>query len=87
MNAHERFNRTRFSRFINSGAGRAFRLAAGTGFLVAGYLFRDRTLGVVSLIWSVFPLTAGAFDWCYVSAACGGPLAGRTIRAGQDALQ
>ena len=30
---------------------------------------------------SIFPLSAGAFDVCYISAALGGPLSGSTIRA------
>ena len=83
MSLHEGFNRSGFSRFINSGKGRGFRLAAGTAFLVVGYVCRHYTLGVASMIWSIFPLTAGAFDWCYVSAVLGGPLSGAKIRAGQ----
>lgn len=81
MTLHEGFNRSGFSRFINSRAGRVFRLAAGTGFFVVGYLFRHHALGVASMAWSVFPLTAGSFDWCYISAILGGPLTGGTIRA------
>jgi len=77
----EAFNRSAFSRFINSPAGRIFRLAAGLGFLVVGYVFRSHTLGVVSMVWSVFPLSAGAFDLCYFSALLGGPIAGAKIRA------
>ena len=80
MRWHEVFNRSGFSKFINSSAGRVFRLAAGTGFLVVGYLYRDHTLGVLSMVWSVLPLSAGAFDLCYVSAVLGGPLSGADIR-------
>ena len=76
----EVFNRSGFSRFINSLAGRIFRLVAGTGFLVVGYMYRDNTLGVLSMVWSVFPLSAGAFDICYISALLGGPLSGAKIR-------
>ena len=76
----EVFNRTGFSRFINSLAGRIFRLVAGTGFLVVGYMYRDNTLGVLSMVWSVFPLSAGAFDICYISTLLGGPLSGAKIR-------
>jgi hypothetical protein len=79
-NSAEGFNRSGFSRFINSPAGRIFRLAAGVVFLVVGYLYRDTTLGVISMIWSIFPLSAGAFDICYVSALVGGPLSGAKIR-------
>jgi len=77
----ERFNRSGFSRFINSLAGRMFRFAAGLGFLVVGYLFRGHTLGVVSMVWSLLPLSAGAFDVCYLSALLGGPFSGKTIRS------
>ena len=77
----ESFNRSRFSRFLNSPSGRVFRLAAGLGFLATGFIFRGHALGVVSMIWGVFPLTAGALDICYVSALLGGPLSGKKIRA------
>jgi hypothetical protein len=77
---NETFNRSGFSRFINSPAGRVFRLTAGIGFLVAGYLYRDTTFGVLSMVWSVFPLSAGVFDICYISAVLGGPFSGSKIR-------
>ena len=83
MSSAEAFNRSGFSRFLNSPAGRVFRLIAGTGFLVVGYLFRDHPLGVISMLWSVLPLSAGAFDICYVSAVLGGPLSGAKIREEQ----
>ncbi len=81
MGAHDSFNRSGFSRFINSRAGRVFRLVAGSAFLVVGFLFRHHTLGIVSIAWSFFPLSAGGFDWCYISAVLGGPLSGAKIRA------
>ncbi len=77
----EAFNRSRLSRFLNSPAGRAFRLVAGTAFLVVGYVYREHALGVLSMIWGVFPLIAGAFDICFISALLGGPLSGAKIRA------
>jgi Protein of unknown function (DUF2892) len=80
MKIAEAFNRSWFSRFINSPAGRVFRLAVGVGFLVVGYLYRDNTLGVISMVFSIFPLSAGVFDLCYVSAVLGGPLSGAKIR-------
>jgi hypothetical protein len=85
MKAHEAFNHSGFSRFINSPAGRVFRVAAGVGFLVVGYLNRDHALGVASMVWSVLPLSAGGFDVCYISAVLGGPLSGAAIRAAQKA--
>ena len=81
MAIHETFNRSALSQFINSPAGRIFRLVAGTGFLVVGYAYRDRALGVLSMAWSVLPLSAGGFDLCYISAALGGPLSGAKIRS------
>ena len=85
MSAHEAFNRSAFSQFINSPTGRVFRVVAGTGFLVAGYLNRGRTLGLLSMAWSVLPLSAGAFDLCFISAVLGGPLSGAKIRSGREA--
>jgi len=37
------------------------------------------------MIRSIFPLSAGGLDWCYISAVLGGPLSGPKIRAGQAA--
>ena len=76
----ELFNRSLLSRFLNSSAGRIFRLAAGAGFLIVGSVYRHHALGVLSMAWSVLPLSAGAFDICYISAVLGGPLSGATIR-------
>ena len=81
MSSHEAFNQSGFSKFINSPAGRIFRLVTGTGFLVVGYVYRDHTLGVLSMAWSVLPLSAGAFDMCFISAVLGGPLSGAKIRS------
>ena len=77
----EVFNRSGFSRFLNSPAGRIFRLVAGAGFLVVGYVYRGHALGVLSMAWSVLPLSAGALDIGYISALLGGPLSGAKIRA------
>jgi hypothetical protein len=76
----ESFNRSGLSRFLNSPAGRIFRLAAGAGFLAVGYIYRGHALGVVSMAWGVLALSAGALDICYISALLGGPLSGRRIR-------
>jgi hypothetical protein len=74
------FNRSGFSKFLNSTNGRIFRLVAGIGFIVVGYIFHHHILGIVSMVWGIFPLTAGAFDICYVSMALGGPISGKRIR-------
>lgn len=75
------FNRSGFSRFLNAPFGRLFRVVAGACFLAAGLVWWGQPLGVVSLVWSIFPLSAGVFDVCYISAALGGPLTGKAIRA------
>ncbi len=80
MSAHEVFNRSAFSQFVNSATGRTLRVAAGAAFLIVGYLYRDHTAGVLSMAWSVLPLSSGALDLCYVSAALGGPISGAKIR-------
>ncbi|MEO7001083.1 MAG: hypothetical protein ABI068_04720 [Ktedonobacterales bacterium] len=82
------FNRSGFSRFINSFAGRIFRLVAGAGFLIlglVGLVYQDYPLGVLSLVWSFFPLSAAVFDICYISALLGGPLSSKTIRSTRKA--
>jgi hypothetical protein len=80
MSRHESFNQSSLSKFLNTPKGRIFRLVAGIGFLVIGYLYRGHTLGVISMIWGIFPLSAGLYDICYVSAVLGGPLSGAKIR-------
>lgn len=84
MRTFEKFNRSAFAHFINSPGGRVFRVVAGIFFLTIGFAYRAHWLGVVSMVWGIFPLTAGAFDLCYVSALLGGPLSGAKIREGQD---
>lgn len=84
MRWHETFNQSGFSRFINSSSGRFFRLIAGAGFLVVGYLFRDNPIGVLAMVWSIIPLSAAALDICYISAILGGPLSGAKIRDAQS---
>jgi hypothetical protein len=81
MSSHEAFNKSGLSKFLNSPAGRIFRLVAGTGFLVVGFVYRDHALGVLSMVWSALPLSAGAFDICWISAALGGPLSGSKVRS------
>jgi hypothetical protein len=80
MTRYESFNQSGFSKFLNSPPGRILRLVAGVGFLIVGYIYRDHVLGVLSMVWGVLPLSAGAFDICYVSAVLGGPLSGKKIR-------
>lgn len=83
MSVAERFNATEFSRWVNGPRGRAFRLVAGAAWLAFGLVFRDHWWGIAAMAWSVLPLSAGIFDLCWISAALGGPLRSRTIRAGQ----
>lgn len=81
MLSHEAFNRSAFARFVNSPRGRVARLLAGATFLGLGNRYRERTLGRVAMGWSALPLSAAAFDLCFVSALLGGPLSGAKIRA------
>lgn len=80
MSAAARFNGSRFGRFINSRPGRGFRLVAGTGFAFCGLALLPSPVGIGLLVWAVLPLSAGALDICWISAALGGPLTGRRIR-------
>ena len=79
--SEEVFNQSGFSRFLNSPTGRIFRVVVGIGFLVVGYVYRGHALGVLSMVWGVLPLSAGALDLCYISVLLGGPLSGAKIRA------
>jgi hypothetical protein len=79
----DRFNASGLSRWLNSPPGRVFRLVAGIAFLAIGAVLHAEAAGVAALIWSFFPLSAGACDVCYVSAALGGPFSGRRIRQSQ----
>lgn len=81
MTLHEKFNHTSFSKFLNSGAGRVFRIIAGLCFLAVGYGYRDNIFGILSMAWSIFPLSAGVFDICYISLLLGGPISGAKIRS------
>lgn len=79
---HASFNRSGFSRFINgTRAGRVLRVAAGVAWLAVGWAYRAHPLGIAAMAWSFFPLSAGALDLCWISAALGGPLAGSQIRS------
>jgi hypothetical protein len=81
MRLATRFNRSRFGTWLNSPAGRLFRVVAGAAFLAVGLRNRHEPGGKASLAWSVLPLTAGAFDVCYISASLGGPFRGSGCRA------
>jgi hypothetical protein len=77
----EAFNQSGVSKFLNSRAGRIFRLVAGTGFLAVGYIYRGHVLGVLSMMWGAVGISAGAFDVCYISVVLGGAFSGAKIRS------
>lgn len=81
MSWHETFNQSGLSKFLNTPAGRIFRLAVGAGFLVVGYVYRGHALGVLSMVWGALAMSAGALDICFISAVLGGPLSGVKIRS------
>jgi hypothetical protein len=78
------------SRWINRDSGRIICLCAGC-LLVAPGTIEIRTnhpvWGIAALVWSVFPLTAGIFDVCWISAVLGGPLKGVDIRKFQESVR
>lgn len=87
MTLAQKFNASAFSRWLNSPSGRAFRLAAGSAFAVAGLRNWDTLAGKAALAWSFFPLSAGGLDLCWMSAALGGPLHGDAVRASAARVQ
>ena len=81
MSLAKRYNGSTFGRWIVSPPGRGFRLIAGSGFAVAGVLYRGTPAGKAALICGVLPLSAGGLDLCWISGALGGPLRGAACRA------
>jgi hypothetical protein len=80
MKKHEVFNKSDFSRFINSPKGRLLRFGNGVLFFALGCAKRHTTAGKFSMIWGLIPLSAAILDVCYVSGLLGGPLSGKKIR-------
>ena len=83
-NLSDKFIQSGLSRFLNTTNGRILRIIAGLIFLVVGIIFSGHVLGIISIVWSLFPLSAGIFNLCWVSAALGGPLSGTKIKAIQE---
>ena len=84
MRLASRFNRSSFGRFLNSPAGRVFRLVGGTFFVVLGVgLLQAGALvpGAASVAWGALAISAGGLDVCYFSLALGGPFSGVACRA------
>lgn len=80
MSLAKSYNRSAFGRWLVSPPGRVFRLVAGSGFVLVGVIYRGTPGGAAALVWSVFPLSAGGLDLCWISAALGGPLRGAACR-------
>jgi hypothetical protein len=73
-----------FGQFMASPAGRVLRVVAGAGMVAGGLVLRDdgkNTGGTVLAAAGLIPLSAGAFDLCYISPIFGGPIRGSDIRA------
>lgn len=84
MTLSRRFNGSRFGRFLNSPAGRVFRLVGGTAFVLVGVglaVSGAPILGVASVVWGALAISAGGFDVCYFSLVLGGPFTGAACRA------
>jgi hypothetical protein len=75
-----RFNRSAFGRWIETRAGRGFRVVAGVLWAGVGLAFWASPAGKAALAFSLLPLSAGLLDVCWISAALGGPLRGSACR-------
>jgi len=74
------FGETSFAQFISSTGGRLLRIVVGLALIGWGYVLRHETTGIVLIVVGCIPLSAGAFDLCYISGLIGGPWAGAAIR-------
>jgi hypothetical protein len=84
MDLASRFNRSAFGRFLNSPAGRVFRLVGGSAFVLLGALLVSDGVvvpGIASLVWGTLAISAGGLDVCYFSLVLGGPFRGEACRA------
>ncbi|HVA56449.1 MAG: DUF2892 domain-containing protein [Gemmatimonadaceae bacterium] len=79
MSVAESFGQSGFAQFINSSAGRILRLVVGVALIYWGYMQRGTQAGTVFMVIGLVPLSAGLFNWCYISALLGGPLSGARI--------
>jgi hypothetical protein len=84
MSMAESFGKSAFARFINSPAGRAFRIIVGLVLIAWGYVHGGST-GVILMVVGLVPLAAGLFDLCVISALLGGPLKGARVGKGTPA--
>jgi hypothetical protein len=84
MSIAESFNRSGLARFINAPAGRIVRIVVGIILIIWGYTIAGTALGIVLMIVGLFPLVAGVFDLCLVSALLGGPIKGETLRSSKQ---
>ena len=68
-----------FLRLVASPAGRAGRIALGTGLIGTGLALdrKGRALSALGLV----PLAMGAFDWCLLAPLSGLPFNGPQVRA------
>lgn len=77
------FAQSGFAQFMASPPGRWLRVVAGAGMVAGGVVLRDdgsTTGGTLLATAGLIPLSAGAFDLCWISPLFGGPLRGDAIR-------
>ena len=70
-----------FIRFMNSGAGRFARIAAGVALIAWGLLGLGGTTGIIMAVIGAVPLLAGLFDFCVFAPLFGLPLSGAANRS------
>ena len=84
MSMAQSFGQSGLARFINSPAGRVFRVVVGVALILWGYTRLGSSAGVVLIVVGLIPLVAGVFDLCLVSALLGGPISGSRVGKGGE---
>ena len=70
-----------FVKFMQTPAGRAGRILAGTAMLAAGALGAGGTAGYAVAVLGTLPIASGVFDICMLAPFFRLPLSGAKIRA------
>jgi len=65
---------------MNSSTGRVTRILVGLALIAWGYTQLGNPFGIILILVGLIPLSAGLFDFCFISALLGGPLSGSKVR-------